>query len=50
MDSPLGSVRDHVFLCWHEKIWPENCPPEFKYVCRGYVGDAFWLFLSKDDI
>ena len=51
MDSPLGSTLANVFLCYHEKIWLQNCPSEFKPVIyRKYVDDTFLLFRSKQHI
>ena len=39
------------FFCYHEKIWLQNCPSEFKPVIyRRYVDDTFFLFRSKHDI
>ena len=49
--SPLGSTLANVFLCYHEKIWPQNCPYEFKPVIyRRYVDDTFPFFRSKYQI
>ena len=43
--SPLGPTLANVFLCYHEKIWLQNCPSEFKPVnYRRYVDDTFLLF------
>ena len=51
MGSPLGPKFDNVFLCYHEKIWLQNCPSEFKPVIyRRYVEDTFLLFRSKHHI
>ena len=51
MDSPLGPTLSNVFLCYHEKIWLQNCPCEFKPVIyRRYVDDIFLLFRSKHHI
>ena len=37
-----------VFLCYHEKIWLQNCSSEFQPVIyRRYVDDTFLLFHSK---
>ena len=48
MGSPLGPTLANVFLCYHENIWLQNCPSEFKPVIyRGYVDDTFLLFRSK---
>ena len=51
MGSPLGPTLANVFLCYHEKIWLQNCPSEFKLVIyRRYVDDTFLLFRSKHHI
>ena len=51
MGSPLGPTLASVFLCYHEKIWLQNCPCEFKPVIyRRYVDDVFLLFRSKHHI
>ena len=48
MGSPLGPTLANVFLCYHEKIWLQYCPSEFKPVIyRRYVDDTFLLFRSK---
>ena len=51
MGSPFGPTLANVFLCYHEKIWLQNCPSEFKPVIyRRYVDDTFLLFRSKHHI
>ena len=51
MDSPLGPMLANLFLCYHEKIWLQSCPSEFKPVIyRRYVDDTFLLFRSKHQI
>ena len=51
MGSPLGPTLANVFPCYHEKIWLQNCPSEFKPVIyRRYVDDTFLLFRSKHHI
>ena len=51
MGSPLGPTLANVFLCYHEKIWLQNCLSEFKPVIyRRYVDDTFLLFRSKHHI
>ena len=51
MGSPLGPTLANVFLCYHEKIWLQNCPSEFKhFIYRRYVNDAFLLFHSKHHV
>ena len=51
MGSPLEPTLANVFLCYHEKIWLQNCPSEFKPVIyRRYVDDTFLIFCSKNHI
>ena len=51
MGSPLGPTLANIFLCFHEQIWLDNCPVEFKPVIyRRFVDDAFLLFRSKEHI
>ena len=47
MGSPLGPTLANAFLCFHEQIWLNECPDEFKPAyCRRYVDDIFVLFHS----
>ena len=32
MGSPLGPILANAFLCFHEQIWFNECPDEFKPV------------------
>ena len=49
MRSPLGPTLANAFLCFHEQIWLNYCPDEFKPVYyRRYVDDIFVLFRSTD--
>ena len=51
MGSPLGPTLANAFLCHYEKLWLDNCPPEFKPVIyRRYVDDIIVLFKSKDHL
>ena len=51
MGSSLGPRLSNVFLCYHEKIWLQNCPPEIKPVIyRRYVEYTFLLFHLKHHI
>ena len=51
MASPLGPTLANVFLCFHEQIWLNECPDEFKPVYyRRYVDDIFVLFRSPDHL
>ena len=49
MGSSLGPTLANAFLCFHEQIWLNECPDEFKPVYyRRYVDDIFVLFRSPD--
>ena len=49
MGSPLGPTLANAFLCFHEQIWPNECPDEFKSVYyRRYVDDILVLFRSPN--
>ena len=49
--SPLRPTLANVFLCYHEKIWLQNCHSEFKPVIyRRYIDDTFLLFYLKHHI
>ena len=49
--SPLGHALANVFLCYHEKIWLNECPSQFKpVVYRHYVDNIFVLFKSKEHL
>ena len=51
MGSPLAPTLANVFICYHEKIWLQNCPSEFKPVIyRRYVDYTFLIFRSKHHI
>ena len=48
MGSPLGLILPNAFLCFHEQIWLNECPDEFKPVYyRRYVDEIFVLFRSS---
>ena len=47
--SALGPSLANAFLCFHEQIWLNDCPEDFKPVYyRRYVDDIFALFRSPD--
>ena len=49
MGTPLGANLANAFLCFHEQIWLNGCPEDFKPVhYRRYVDDIFALFRSPD--
>ena len=51
MGSRLGPTLANAFLCFHEQIWLNGCPDEFKLVYyRRYVDDIFVLFRSPDHL
>ena len=51
MGSPLGPTLANAFLCFHEQIWLNECPDEFKPAyCRRYIDDIFVLFRSPDHL
>ena len=51
MGPPLGPTLANAFLCYHEKIWLQNCPSEFKpFIYRRYIDDTFLLFRLKHHI
>ena len=51
MGSPVGSSFANTFLCYHEKIWLDSCPRDFKpLIYRGYVDDCFVIFRCPDHV
>ena len=51
MGSPLGPTFANIFLCVHEILWLEKCPPEFRPVIyKRYVDDTFLLFQNINQI
>ena len=51
MGSPLYPSLANAFLCFHEQIWLNDCPEDFKPVYyRRYVDDIFALFRSPDHL
>ena len=51
MGSPLGPSLANAFLCFHEQIWLNDCPEDFKPVYyRRYGGDIFALLRSPDHL
>ena len=48
MGSALGPTLANFFPCFHEQIWLDNCPVEFKPVIyRRFVDDTFLLSGSE---
>ena len=51
MGSPLGPHFANSFMNYHEKIWLEECPFEFKpKFYRRYVDDIFVLFENEKQL
>ena len=51
MESPLGPTLANTFLCFHEQIWLNKSPEEFKPVYyRIYIDEMFVLFRSPDHL
>ena len=45
MGNCVSPVLANIFMCFHEQVWLDNCPIEFKPVMyRRYVDDTFLLF------
>ena len=45
MGLPLGPTFANIFMCYHEKIWLDDCPVLFKPVYyKRYIDDTFALF------
>ena len=51
MGSPVGPSYANAFLCHYEKIWLDNCPPQFKPIFyRRYIDDTFLLFKESSHL
>ena len=51
LEYPLRPTLANAFLCFHEQIWLNECPDEFKPAYyRRYVDDIFVLLLSPDHL
>ena len=51
MGSPLSAPMANLFLCYHETIWINDCPLEFKpLIYKRYVDDTFLVFKEKEHI
>ena len=49
--APLGPTFSNVFLCYHGKIWLQNCSSKFKPVIyKKQVDDTILIFCSKYNI
>ena len=51
MGSCLGPTLANIFMCYMEKKWLNDCPPEIRPILyRRYVDDTFLLFESRDQV
>ena len=51
MGSPLSATLANAFLSHHEKLWLEECPPDFKpIIYKRYVDDTFLVFRHRNHI
>ena len=51
MGLPLSPTFADIFMSFHEKIWLDSCPSEFKPIFyRRYVDDTFLLFRSPSHV
>ncbi|XP_063592239.1 uncharacterized protein LOC134769440 [Penaeus indicus] len=50
MDSPLGPTLANIFMCFHEKRWLTNCPPDFRPSHYHRYVDTFLLFKSQLEV
>jgi len=44
MGSPLGPTPANIYMCFHEKRWLTNCPPDFRPSHYYRYVDTFLLF------
>ena len=48
MGQPLGPTFANIFMCFHEEMWLEQCPDDFRPVFyKRYIDDTFILFKDK---
>ena len=51
MGNPISATFANIFMNFHEQIWLDECPLEFKpLLYRRYVDDTFALFKREADI
>ena len=51
MGSPLGPTLANAFLCYHEKMWLEETPHQYRPLFYSrYVDDIFVLFDSQNQV
>ena len=47
----MGLVLIITFLCYHEKLWLNDCPSDFKPITyKRYVDDTFLIFESPSHV
>ena len=51
MGNLLGPTLANAFLCYHEKLWLNDCPSDFKPITyKRYVDDTFLIFKSPSHV
>ena len=51
MGSPCGPTLANAFLCYHEKIWLNECPENIKPISyKRYVDDTFLIFRDPSHV
>ena len=51
MGLPLSPTMANIFLCYHEDIWLQKCPSDFRPIFyRRYIDDTFALFENSSHI
>ena len=51
MGLPLSPILANVFLCYHETMWLDNCPQDFKPLFfKRYMDDTFVIFNRPQDV
>ena len=51
MGLPLGPTFANIFMSYHESIWLNQCPANFKPIFyRRYIDDTFVIFKDRDHV
>ena len=51
MGLPLGPTFANIFMSYHESIWLNQCPANFKPIFyRRYIDDRFVVFKDRDNV
>ena len=49
MGCPLSATLANIFLCFHERKWLDDCPPDFKPLYyKRYVDDTFIILKNEN--